>query len=141
LQADRFEYLLEEMNMPEQGYAYGEEVASRFAEDYITLNDLAWRIVSRESIQTRNLEKAQSFSDRANAIRAYRDYALLDTLARIYWMKGDLPRAIRWQRKAVALAPDSWHGDSTRHNLMVYESGNLTPGTLPSRWVSPRSNR
>lgn len=141
VQADRFEYMIKDMNEPALGYAYAEDVASRFANDYVTLNDLAWRIVSRARIETRDLEAAMRFCDRANALRAYRDYALLDTLARIYWLMGDGGRALAWQRKAVALAPDSWHGDSTRHNLSVYEKGELPPGTLPKRWVSPRQNR
>lgn len=140
-QADRFQYLLQEMNRPDLGYAYAEEIAKRFADDYITLNDLAWRIVSRVRIAHRDLDRAQSFADRANALRGYQDYALLDTLARIYWMRGDRAQAIRWQRQSVALAPDSWHGDSARHHLTIYENGVLKPGTLPSRWVSPRQTR
>jgi tetratricopeptide (TPR) repeat protein len=141
VQADRFEYMIKDMNEPALGYAYAEEVAARFANDYVTLNDLAWRIASRARIETRDLTAAMSLCDRANALRSYRDYALLDTLARIYWLMGDGGRAIAWQRKAVALAPDSWHGDSTRQNLLTYENGEISPGTLPDRWVSPRQNR
>lgn len=136
-----YEFMLMDMNEPERAYAYGRELAEEYAHDYITLNDLAWRVVSRPNIQTRDLDFAQDMSQRANALRGYVDYALLDTLARIHWMRGDRDRAVEWQRKATALAPDTWHGDSSRENLSVYVSGEIDPGTLPPPYTSPRKRR
>jgi hypothetical protein len=137
----RYDFMLAEMNQPELAYPYGRELADAYADDYITLNDLAWEVVSNPDIQSRDLDFALDMSQRANALRAYADYALLDTHARIHWMRGDRDRAIEWQRRSVTLAPDSWHGDSSRENLSTYVSGVIEPGTLPPPYTSPRKRR
>lgn len=137
----RYEFMLADMNEPELAYSYGRELADAYADDYITLNDLAWGVVSHPDVQSRDLEFALEMSQRANALRGYADYALLDTHARIHWMRGDRDRAIEWQRRSVTLAPDSWHGDSSRENLSVYASGVTEPGTLPPPYTSPRKRR
>ena len=121
-------------------YPYGRELAHEYADDYITLNDLAWRVVSSD-IPSPNLDYALEMSQRANALRGYADYALLDTLARVHWMRGDRDRALDWQRRSVALAPDSWHGDESRHHLDAYESGIYAPGQMPPTYSSPRKRR
>lgn len=138
---DRFECLLVDMKQFESGYRYGRKIADTFPDNHIVLNDLAWRTVSRPNIDVRDLDFAQEMSERANGLMGYQDYALVDTLARIHWMRGDRERAIAWQRRAVGIAPDSWHGDSTRQNLVDYTSGKVQPGTLPPPYRSPRRTR
>ncbi len=135
---ERFTCLLVDLNRPELAYAYGRTLAQSRPNDYITLNAMSWKIVSAPELNNRNLEFAQEMSERANGIQKYANYTLVDTLARIYWMRGDRARAIDWQRKAVALAPDSWHGDACRENLSTYVSGNSAPSTLPTPYRSPR---
>ena len=49
--------------------------------------------------------------------------------------------AIRVQRQAVGLAPDTWPGDETRANLEAYTSGALVPGEMPPPYRSPRQPR
>ena len=138
---DRFECLLVDMKQPERAYAYGRSIAERFPRDYISLNDLAWRTVSRRNIPVRDYDFALEMSERANAIQSYRDFAVLDTMARIHWMRGDRDLALKWQRRAAGIAPETWHGDSTRQNLLDYSSGETAPGTLPPPYTSPRSTR
>lgn len=138
---DRFECLLIDMKQPERAYAYGRRVAEQFPRDYITLNDLAWRTVSRRDIPVRDYDFALEMSEQANALQGYRDYAVLDTMARIHWMKGDRDLAVKWQRRAAGIAPETWHGDSTRQNLLDYTSGETAPGTLPPPYISPRRTR
>lgn len=137
----RYEFILTDMNEPELAYSYGRELADAYADDYITLNDLAWKVVSHPNVQSRDFDFALEMSQRANTLRGFADYALLDTHARIHWMRGDRDRAIEWQRRSVTLAPDSWHGDSSRENLSVYASGVTEPGTLPPPYISPRIRR
>ena len=138
---DRFECLLVDMKQPERAYAYGRRIAEQFPRDYISLNDLAWRTVSRRNVPVRDLDFALEMSEQANAIQSYRDFAVLDTMARIHWMRGDRDLALKWQRRAAGMAPETWHGDSTRQNLLDYTSGETAPGTLPPPYTSPRSTR
>ena len=138
LMVERFKCLLVDLKRPDLAYAYGRSLAKNRPQDYITLNAMSWCVVSNPQVTRPDLEFAQEMSERANGIQRYANYTLIDTLARIYWMRGDRERAIDWQRKAVAVAPDSWHGDACRENLSTYVSGEIPPGTLPAPYRSPR---
>ena len=107
----------------------------------ITLNELAWHIVSFPNVQVRDLDFALEASRRGNAVQGWIDYGQLDTLARIHWLRGEESEAIRIQRKAVGLAPDTWYGDAARANLEAYTNGRLAPGQVPPPYRSPRQPR
>ena len=137
----KFDILLADANRPEEAYEFGREVIAAYPRSPITLNDLAWHTVSFPNVQVRDLDFALEASRRANALQGWMDYGQLDTLARIHWMRGDEAEANRLQRKAVALAPDTWHGDGIRANLEAYTDGRLAPGELPKPYRSPRQPR
>jgi len=137
----KFDILLADANRPEEAYEFGREVIAAYPRSPITLNDLAWHTVSFPNVQVRDLDFALEASRRANALQGWMDYGQLDTLARIHWMRGDEAEANRLQRKAVALAPDTWHGDGIRANLEAYTDGRLAPGELPRPYRSPRQPR
>jgi tetratricopeptide (TPR) repeat protein len=137
-QIAKFDVLLTVADRPDDAYAYGREIAARFPNNYLLLNDLAWNTVSLPDVSRRDLEFALEMSRRANAIQGYIDYSVLDTLARIWWLRGNADEAIRWQLKAVARAYGTWHGDSTRANLDAYTNGYLKPGEMPPPYRSSR---
>ena len=58
---------------------------------------------------------------RANELTKGEDAAILDTVARVYYEKGDLESALEWQRKAVKFADDSPVGEEVRETLEKYE--------------------
>ena len=111
---------------------------ARFPRSALTLNDLAWHVVSFPSVGHRDLDFALEASRRSNALQGWTNAGALDTLARIHWLRGDPEEAVRWQRKAVSQAADSWFGDEARENLRVYTDGSLAPGEMPRPYVSPR---
>lgn len=137
-QIAKFDVLITTAADPEAGYAYGREIAARFPDNYLLLNDLAWHTVSLPGVGERDLDFAMEMSRRANDIQGYMDDSTLDTLARVWWMRGDAAEAIRWQRRAVARALDTWHGDATRANLEAYTGGYVQPGQLPPAYRSDR---
>ena len=137
----KFDILLADANRPEEAYEFGREIIKAYPRSPITLNELAWHTVSFPNVQVRDLDFALEASRRANALQGWMDYGQLDTLARIHWMRGDEAEANRLQRKAVALAPDTWHGDGIRANLEAYTDGRLAPGELPQPYRSPRQPR
>ena len=53
------------------------------------LNEIAWFIVDEESIGGRDLDLALRAATRANELNG-RDAAILDTVARVYYQKGDV---------------------------------------------------
>ncbi|MCK6445591.1 MAG: redoxin domain-containing protein [Planctomycetes bacterium] len=69
------------------------------------LNDIAWKIVDPEAKHTRrDVELALRAAERAADFTHWKDGAILDTLARAYFWKGDTAKAIEIQTKAVATA-------------------------------------
>lgn len=136
-----FDILLADADRPEEAYEVGRRIVEAYPKSPITLNDLAWHVVSFPNVRVRDLDFALEVSRRANALQGWMDYGQLDTLARIHWMRGEEAEAVRLQRKAVSMAPDTWYGDSTRANLNAYTDGILAPGEMPRPYRSPRQPR
>ena len=70
------------------------------------LNQLAWTIVDAPGLEKRDLDLALRTAQRAVELTHEREVAILDTLARAYFEKGQIDQAIEWQGKAVAQADD-----------------------------------
>jgi hypothetical protein len=67
------------------------------------LNEVAWTIVDPEgTVKTKNLDLAMRAAQGAVTISESKDGPILDTLARVHWLKGDKAKAIDVQRQAVA---------------------------------------
>jgi len=71
------------------------------------LNELAWLILDTEELQNRDLDVAMSIAKQAAEINKYESPAILDTLARAYFEKKDLDKAIEFQTKAAEKAKTS----------------------------------
>lgn len=68
------------------------------------LNQIAWGIVDPAGdvpAKDRNLDFAMAFALKANELTKGENAAILDTVARVYWDKGDRSKAIELQEKAV----------------------------------------
>jgi len=68
------------------------------------LNQIAWGIVDPQgdvAKKDRNLDFAMAIATRANEVTKGENAAIIDTLARVYWEKGDRAKAIELQEKAV----------------------------------------
>ncbi len=89
-------------------------------------NDLAWQIVSDKTIEKPDLELAETIANRANEAARGKDPDILDTQARVLFMKGQKEEAVQAQTKAVALAePDQKQAMQSR--LDSYQKGELPP--------------
>ena len=70
-----------------------------------TLNQVAWAIVDPENkIEKRDLELALKLATKADEFSEGKNAAMLDTLARTYFWKGEVKKAIEIETKAVGLA-------------------------------------
>ena len=70
-------------------------------ENAMMLNSIAWFVLDDASVKDRDLEFAMAAAKAANDAAGGNDPAILDTLARAYFEKGDLDMAIEIQQKAV----------------------------------------
>lgn len=97
--------------------------------DAQALNELSWRIVDPEGdVLKRDVDVAMVAAQHAVTLSKEKDGAILDTLARCYWLKGDKMKAIELQKKAIAAIPkDGPEADMLRPELEAtlreYEGG------------------
>lgn len=102
----------------------GEKVdAAIKAKDAMSLNALAWGIVDPEAeVAKRDVALAMRAAEAAVKITEEKDGAILDTLARCYWLKGDKAKAIEVQKKAVAVSTPEFK-EQLEDALKEYEKG------------------
>jgi thiol-disulfide isomerase/thioredoxin len=76
------------------------------------LNAVAWSIVGPDSkIEKPDLDLAEKFASAAAEATQNKDGGILDTLARVYFLRGNLDKAIELQTKAVELVAEEQRGD------------------------------
>jgi thiol-disulfide isomerase/thioredoxin len=89
-----------------RAYALGTQLSDAIKDDAQTLNEVAWTLTTDETIEQRDLDLALQMALRASELTSNSDAAILDTVARVYFEKGDLARAIELQTKALEKAGD-----------------------------------
>jgi thiol-disulfide isomerase/thioredoxin len=121
LQFQKFVLLAADMNEPKKASAYADEIAQANWAKPMPLNQLAWTMVDAPTIKKRDLDLALKIATRAVELTNGEDGAILDTLARVYYEKGDLSAAVRIQKKAVEHAQEGM-ADSLKETLKKYET-------------------
>ena len=100
-------------NQPKQAYAMNAQVFDAVKDDSMRLNQIAWTIVDDDAVTMRDLGFALKTAERANELTQSVNAAILDTLARVHYERGDLDRALEYQRLAVEHVDD----DSMRRGI------------------------
>jgi len=113
---------LRESGRFEQAAVHFEEALRLEPDNYRAWNHMAWLLATCPDAQVRDGKRAVELAERASWTTGYEDSAALDTLAAAYAELGDFDEAIRWQEKAVQLAPDH-KVDRLRGRLEIYRSG------------------
>ena len=86
------------------------------------LNQVAWTIVDDANVKNRDFDVALKAAQRATELSEQNDAAILDTLARVYYEKGDVKSALKWQRLAAqTLSDDDPFADDVRESLKKYQ--------------------
>lgn len=101
------EVLIRDLRKPAEGHAYIRAMSEGAMKDYPeALNAFAWLIVDGEEEATRDLDLAEKVARRAETLTKGGDPNVLDTLARVQFLKGDADGAIATLEKALPLAGD-----------------------------------
>ncbi len=83
--------------------------------DAQALNEIAWGMVDpAEKVENPDLDLALRAAEAADAITEHKDPMIIDTLARVHFMKGNVAKAIELQEKAVSLAPENFKADMVK---------------------------
>jgi thiol-disulfide isomerase/thioredoxin len=123
---NRFRILLGKKDYP-TAYDLGSKIADKNENNSGLLNFLAWQILADKDNDKPNLDLAGKFAERANKAADGKDPSILDTQARLLFMKGQKEAAIDTQSKAIALAEDQQMKTSFQKTLDSYKAGKL-PG-------------
>ncbi len=106
-----------------KAYAIGRQlVEGAFVDNAGALNEIAWVIVDPENMpKKQDLDLALKAAKRANDLTDGESPAILDTLAKVYFDKGDLKKALKVQREAVKFSKDTNFEDELVERLGWYE--------------------
>jgi thiol-disulfide isomerase/thioredoxin len=89
----------------DQAYTLGREMAAKAQNDPMTLNIIAWYIVDPENRPAeQDLDLALKAAERAVELTKRENASILDTLACVYWDRGEKEKAVEIQTEAVKLA-------------------------------------
>jgi len=91
---------------------------------YMAYNNFAWICVTAEDPKLRNPQKALPYALKGVELSGGKGSAELDTLARVYFMLGDIDKAIDLQKKAISYAPDR---DNYKKALEEYQAAKNHP--------------
>jgi thiol-disulfide isomerase/thioredoxin len=81
-------------------------------DDAATINQLVWPSVDpKGGVKDPDLALFQDMMEHAVSLENRKNYASLDTLARVYFLKGDKDKAIATEKEAIALAPADGKAD------------------------------
>ena len=108
----------------ESAYKLARELSDAHQDNAMIQNHLAWTIATDPGIEQRDLDLAEMISNRANKASKGKDAAILDTVARVLFMKDKKEEAIRTQQRAVDLA-DGSAKKSLQKTLDSYKAGKL----------------
>jgi tetratricopeptide (TPR) repeat protein len=90
-------------------------------------NELAWRLLTDKKLKDPDLKLAEKIAVRANEAAEGKQPAILDTLARAYFVNGKKDKAIEAQEKAIKLAEGDMKSN-LEESLASYKKGELPKG-------------
>ena len=100
------------------------------------LNNLAWFYATSEDAGLRDPKKAVELATKAVAITRQRNASIVDTLAEAYFAAGDKDKAVEYERKALAIAPNR---EDLKQHLARYQ-GLPVPPPAPPPTAIPKPN-
>lgn len=117
----KFGVLLKKKDFP-AAYAQAAEAGKLLDDNPDALNEIAWTIADAPGLENRDLDVALKLATRACELTKNQRGDIIDTVARIYFDKGDLDKAIKLQTEAVAKVPEGPLRQQLQKTLDLYKS-------------------
>jgi len=86
------------------------------------LNEIAWTILDDAGVKTRDYALAMDLAKRADEVTGHTNGMIIDTLARAYFEKGDIDKAIELQKKAIEHTEEEAMKADIEATLKKYEA-------------------
>jgi thiol-disulfide isomerase/thioredoxin len=119
--AEKFMLLAREVGDYARAYAYAATVVEESWDEPMWLNQIAWFIVDEKGLEKRDLDLAMKAANRADVLSKHEDPAILDTVARVWFEKGDIAKAREIQRAAVEVSKGTPFEEQLGATLKRYE--------------------
>jgi thiol-disulfide isomerase/thioredoxin len=100
----KFAVLLTDVKDAKAGYSFGQDMVKAHWDDAQFLNRVAWFTVQEPDVVSRDLGFCLDVAQRASELKQNQDPAILDTLARVQFERGEVPLAIQTQTAAIEAA-------------------------------------
>lgn len=132
-QLNIFKYVaMSKLGKADEARAFGSGMMETYAKDEQMLNFLAWTIVDPQGDFAGDTLKpdadlALAAATKASALKNDTDPAILDTLARAHFVKGDIAKAVEVQTKAVDVADEDFK-EQLRSALEEYKTAQEKKG-------------
>jgi thiol-disulfide isomerase/thioredoxin len=107
---------------PAKAAELGRKLESFQTSNSETLNEIAWALLTDDSIKSRDIKLALRIAKRGVDASNGKDSSVLDTYARALYEDGQVPEAIAQQKKAVELAEDPDMKAEFAKNLEKYQA-------------------
>jgi thiol-disulfide isomerase/thioredoxin len=101
----KFRMMIVDLKDDKGAYAFARKMREGAAKDLAKpLNEMAWVILDDDQVANRDYDEALALALRADEVSKHDDAAVMDTLARAYFEKGEIEKAIQTQTKAIEAA-------------------------------------
>jgi thiol-disulfide isomerase/thioredoxin len=105
-------------------FKLAEQLSDAHKEEAELQNEIAWFLATDSAVKNRNLSILEKIATRANDAAKAKDPAILDTLARVYFLQDKKDKAIETQEKAIKLAQGQLK-EQLEATLESYKQGKL----------------
>ena len=105
-------------------YKLAGQISDTHKDNATLQNQLAWQIVTDDTLDQRDLNVAETLATRANDASNGKDAGIIDTLARVKFMQGKKDDAIALEEKAVNLV-EGRDKETLQKTLDSYRKGEL----------------
>ncbi|HMP02858.1 MAG TPA: redoxin family protein [Gemmatales bacterium] len=117
--------LLDQINKPDQTAAYAERIIDTlFPDEPMALNNISWTLIDPErptEVDASLKKLALKAAQKADQLTESKDAPIADTLARAYFVNGDVDKAIEVQERAVKLGAGTEHEKEFKDRLEEYK--------------------
>lgn len=117
----RYGQLMEEEEFADAYRLAGKAIDHELGKEPFFLNLIAWMIVDPDATPAKqDLDLALRAAKLANELSENKDPAILDTLAKVHWDRGERDRAIRLQERACSFAKGTQFESELEGRLEMY---------------------
>lgn len=121
IRIQRLKILIGDLRDLDAAAEYGRAIMQDFWDDATALNELAWDAATTDGTNLRRLDFVEEAALRASELTDGTNADILDTVARVYYEKGDLDAAVDWELRAMEHRQSAGDPEGIVRTLHTYQ--------------------